>query len=79
MNMTVTELSQMFRLILHFEGISKPNPSGYEILNEIFLKNNMTVTSVIKELSPKCMYFAVKYQQYNFFIYLIRFGYARKM
>lgn len=53
-NVTTTEISQMFRLILHFEGISKPNPQGYKLLNEILMTNNMTVASVLKELSPNC-------------------------
>lgn len=53
-NVTTTDMSQMFRLILHFEGISKPDPKGYELLHEILLANNMTVTSVLKELSPNC-------------------------
>lgn len=47
-------MSQMFRLILHFEGISKPDPEGYQRLHEILLANNMTVTSVLKALTPNC-------------------------
>ncbi|KAG4071872.1 hypothetical protein HA402_006033 [Bradysia odoriphaga] len=53
-NVTSTELSKMFRLLLHFEGISKPDPNGYALLNEILISNNMTVPSVFKEISPNC-------------------------
>lgn len=44
----------MFRYILHFEGISKPDPKGYEVLNEILVNNNMTVASVLRAISPNC-------------------------
>lgn len=45
----------MFRLVLHFEGISKADPEGYKLLNDILVDNNMTVSSVLAEISPKCI------------------------
>lgn len=53
-NVTAEQLSLMFRMILHFEGIGQASDKEYEQIAEILKQNNVTATNLIARLAPKC-------------------------
>lgn len=53
-NMTADQLSLMFRMILHFEGIGYATDAAYNELDDILRENNVTATSLLSRMAPKC-------------------------
>ena len=55
-NMTAEDLSQLFRLILHFEGIGTANTTEYKILQNILRVNKLNINTVVDGIRPKCSF-----------------------
>lgn len=53
-HVTSDELSDMFRLILHFQAIGVQNQTEYELLHSILQTNNLSVLNVATTLKPTC-------------------------
>lgn len=53
-HVTSDELSNMFRLILHFQAIGVQNQTEYEFLHSILQMNNLSVANLTKALKPTC-------------------------
>lgn len=53
-NVTPDELSNMFRLILHFQMIGLTNQTQYELLHSILQTNNVSMVNLTTILRPKC-------------------------
>ena len=52
--MTAENLSQLFRLILHFEGIGTAEPSEYIKLDHILRANKLNINAVLHVIRPHC-------------------------
>lgn len=53
-HITPDELSQLFRFVLHFQGIGIANQTGYELLHRILQANNLSVGKLITIIRPTC-------------------------
>uniref|UniRef100_A0A182INY8 Uncharacterized protein n=1 Tax=Anopheles atroparvus TaxID=41427 RepID=A0A182INY8_ANOAO len=54
-NLSATELSSMFRMLLHISGVGgETNRSQYRQLHDILLMNNLEVPQLMGEFSPPC-------------------------
>lgn len=53
-NVTPDELSNMFRLILHFQAIGVQNQTEYELLHSILQMNNLSMVNLTTVLKPSC-------------------------
>lgn len=53
-NVSADSLSQMFKLILHFEGIGQASSAEYNELNDILKMNNISIVQVLHRITPKC-------------------------
>lgn len=53
-HVTPDELSNLFRLILHFQGIGVQNQTEYELLHGILQMNNLSVVNLASALKPTC-------------------------
>lgn len=53
-NVSADSLSQMFKLILHFEGIGQASSAEYIELHDILKINNITVVHLLHRITPKC-------------------------
>lgn len=53
-DVTPDKLSQLFRLILHFQGVGKPNQTEYELLHNILQTNKFGMLNLTNILKPKC-------------------------
>lgn len=51
---TSDELSNMFRLILHFQAIGVQNQSEYELLHSILQMNNLSMVNLTTAVRPTC-------------------------
>ena len=52
--MSAEDLSQLFRLILHFEGIGQSEPSEYVKIQNILRINKLNVNAVMEVIRPTC-------------------------
>lgn len=53
-NLTDLELSRMFRLVLHFEGIGRASVEQYAQLDAILRQNDLSVASLMRNIAPRC-------------------------
>lgn len=53
-NVSADRLSQMFKLILHFEGIGQASNAEYMELDEILKMNNISIVYLLHRITPKC-------------------------
>lgn len=53
-NVSADSLSQMFKLILHFEGIGQASSSEYIELHDILKMNNISIVQLLNRITPKC-------------------------
>lgn len=53
-NLTDLELSHMFRLALHFEGIGHARDDEYAQLHAILQQNNISVARLMRRIAPRC-------------------------
>lgn len=53
-NVTDLELSHMFRMALHFEGVGRATPAAYEQLNGVLKLNNLTIGQLMRRIGPRC-------------------------
>lgn len=53
-NVSPDELSNMFRLILHFQAIGTPNQTEYDLLHSILQMNNLSMVNLTSTLKPTC-------------------------
>lgn len=53
-NVSAESLSQMFKLMLHFEGIGQASSAEYIELHGILKMNNITVVQLLHRITPKC-------------------------
>lgn len=52
--MSASELSRMFRLILHFHGNGNASTEEYNQLHEILQSNGVGVADLMQSVAPKC-------------------------
>lgn len=53
-NITVDKLSNMFKLMLHFQGVGIASETEYQTLHRILQTNNKTINGLMDYFAPKC-------------------------
>lgn len=53
-DVTPDNLSQMFKYVLHFEGIGVASNDEYKKLQRILETNNLTVLQLMTKIAPRC-------------------------
>lgn len=53
-NISVDQMTKMFSLLLHFQGVGNASKLEYTELHNILQTNNISVTGLVSKLVPTC-------------------------